>query len=193
YLNGILDSDCATTAALDSVGVTASSPAATSGSTITYTLDYTTSGSRPAENLTLRAPLPAGATFQGATGGGAETGGVVRWALPTLAPGASGSVSFTVAVASDGTYETAGTLRSAHLTTSVVTSNTASTVRTAATPTPTETATAATLTPTPTESPTPTETPTSTSVAPTATETPLPTVTSTPTATLTPTNVPTPT
>lgn len=61
---------------------------------ITYTLDYTNEGDGEAVNVELTLPIPANTTF---VSGSVSDGGVydpaancVRWAVPTLGPGASG-------------------------------------------------------------------------------------------------------
>jgi uncharacterized repeat protein (TIGR01451 family) len=71
------------------------------GSTpVTYTLTYANESSVTLSNATLTNPLPANVNFVGCTGGAcALGGGQVTWQLGTLAPGAKGSVTFTVNVA----------------------------------------------------------------------------------------------
>jgi uncharacterized repeat protein (TIGR01451 family) len=63
---------------------------APSGGTLTYTLAY---GNRSIDSVTgtaLSLPLPAGATFVSATGGGSAAAGTVTWNLGTLLAGQSG-------------------------------------------------------------------------------------------------------
>jgi len=80
------------------------------GDTLVYTLAYVNvSDSMTATNVTLRNPVPIQhVTFQAASNGGVYQGasGTITWALGTLAPGASDSVTFTVTVndfVADGT------------------------------------------------------------------------------------------
>ena len=77
----------------------ATSPApASAGDEITYTLTF---GNRSAGILNdgmIVMPLPAGTSFQSASDGGMEDGGVVEWALGNLAPGVSGVRELTVQV-----------------------------------------------------------------------------------------------
>ncbi len=66
------------------------------GTPMTYTVTYGNVGASSPSGTVLTAELPDGAAFVGATGGGAEAGGVVTWALGTVGVGASGQVRFTV-------------------------------------------------------------------------------------------------
>ena len=66
------------------------------GSPITYTLSYGNVGTTAPTAVVLEAAVPEGTTFAGATEGGVESGGTVRWTLGALGVGASGQVRFTV-------------------------------------------------------------------------------------------------
>jgi len=135
FLNALLDSRCSDTAVQDDMVLTASAPAFTNGSLITYTLDYSNPGLRPVEAVVLRNAVPAGTSFVSATGGGVESGGVVRWSLGTLASGASGSRQFTVGVSADGTLQNEAKVDFAHLQVRRVASNRVTTVRDTVPPT----------------------------------------------------------
>jgi uncharacterized repeat protein (TIGR01451 family) len=63
---------------------------------LTRTLTISNPGDATATNVTLSDTLPAGTTFESATGGGLESLGTVSWSLGSLAPGASTTVSVTV-------------------------------------------------------------------------------------------------
>lgn len=110
FLNTIFQADCALADADADPTLDALSTPATNGSLITYALTFANPGSRPAENLVLRATVPAGSTFSLATGGGTHAGGVVTWNLPALAAGANDSRTFSVTVSADGDYTSAATL-----------------------------------------------------------------------------------
>jgi uncharacterized repeat protein (TIGR01451 family) len=69
---------------------------ATTGSDITYTINYANTGGATATNVIIHDTVPAGTTFVSATGGGTFSGGVVTWNIGDLAAGANGSVQFTV-------------------------------------------------------------------------------------------------
>ena len=69
---------------------------ASTGSNITYTINYANSGGATATNVVIQDTVPAGTTFVSATGGGVFAAGVVTWNIGNLAAGASGSVQFTV-------------------------------------------------------------------------------------------------
>lgn len=82
------------------VKVATPSPVA-AGANLTYTLTYANTGTDTATGVVITDTVPANTTFLSATPPGVFGGGVVTWALPgNLAAGASGSVSFTVQVAS---------------------------------------------------------------------------------------------
>ena len=63
------------------------------GGSFTYTLAYHNAGASALSNSQLSLPVPVGASFVSADGGGVlGTDGVVRWTLSTLAAGATGEV-----------------------------------------------------------------------------------------------------
>jgi hypothetical protein len=74
---------------------TAQSPV-TSGGNFTYTLAYHNGTSSALSSAQLTLPVPVGATFVSATGGGALSAGVVRWTLSSVPAGASGDVNITL-------------------------------------------------------------------------------------------------
>jgi uncharacterized repeat protein (TIGR01451 family) len=68
------------------------------GSSITYTITYSNTGTADATGTTITDTVPANTTFVSATGGGSLAGGVVTWNLGLLSAGASGSVQLVVQV-----------------------------------------------------------------------------------------------
>ena len=58
------------------------------GEAVTYTLQVSNAGPSPATNIAVTDTLPGGVAFVSASGGGTESGGVVSWAIPSLASGA---------------------------------------------------------------------------------------------------------
>jgi uncharacterized repeat protein (TIGR01451 family) len=66
------------------------------GETAKYTLTVANPGTSPARNVILINPLPAGAEWVGATGGGRFDGREVRWALGTLRNGMQQTVELTL-------------------------------------------------------------------------------------------------
>jgi len=83
-----------------------------SGGNITYTINYANTGNASASAVVLTDTIPVNTTFVSATGGGAESAGVVTWNVGTLAAGASGSAQLVVRVTSplaNGTIITNGT------------------------------------------------------------------------------------
>jgi uncharacterized repeat protein (TIGR01451 family) len=134
-LNSIFESPCALATGQPNLTLTKTAPATTAGNTITFTLAYANTGNAPAYNAVLTDVIPAGTTFNAATGGGTFAAGTVTWNLGTLAIGATGSVTLTVNVLLDGTYANSATLNyRAGTTPRSVTSNTTSTTRDADVP-----------------------------------------------------------
>jgi len=76
---------------------------------VCYTVKNT--GDAPANGTVVEATLPAGASFRGASTGGALAGGKVAWQVGTLAPGASKEVCFTAVSDSIGTASFAGSAK----------------------------------------------------------------------------------
>jgi uncharacterized repeat protein (TIGR01451 family) len=75
------------------------------GDSVTYTLDFANAGGSDATGSLVSDPLPADTTFLSATAGGSYDAGTntVSWALGTINPGTSGTVSFVVQVANTAT------------------------------------------------------------------------------------------
>ncbi|KKT45859.1 MAG: Glucan endo-1,3-beta-glucosidase, partial [Parcubacteria group bacterium GW2011_GWC2_44_17] len=71
-----------------------------SADTITYTITYKNDGTADAINVVITDPIPSGTVYvdQSATQGGAynTNKNEIQWTIPTLAPNASGSVSFLI-------------------------------------------------------------------------------------------------
>ncbi|HWU89808.1 MAG TPA: thrombospondin type 3 repeat-containing protein, partial [Kofleriaceae bacterium] len=104
-LDSLFASGCASMATGQAViKLNKTSPEYTTEDQITYTIEYTNTGTVAATHVTITDPLPAGTTFISASGGGTQAAGTVTWTLDKLAPGASGSVTVTVGVTVDGTY-----------------------------------------------------------------------------------------
>jgi uncharacterized repeat protein (TIGR01451 family) len=104
FLDGLFETDCASATSQPTLSLSLSAPGAVTGTRITYTITYANSGPGVANNVTLIDPLPSGTTFVSATNGGGGSGGNVTWSLGNLSVNETGSVSFTVAVAQNGTY-----------------------------------------------------------------------------------------
>jgi len=135
YYNAIFDSPAALAGSQPAVTLTKTAPVTTTQSTVTYTIGYANDGTTPAFASVISDPVPAGSTFVSATNGGTEVGGVVTWSLGTIAPGASGTVSFVVDVAADATLTNQARIDfRAWQTKRTIQSNTTSTVRDATAP-----------------------------------------------------------
>ena len=71
------------------------------GGSFTYTLAYHNTGTNTLSGSQLSLPVPAGASFVSADGGGVlGTDGVVRWTLSTLAAGGTGEVNLNLKASS---------------------------------------------------------------------------------------------
>lgn len=104
FLNSLFEAPCSSEA-VPGFSATLSGPAYTTSGTVTYTLEYSVTGSGILHDAALSLPLPAGASFVSATGGGAFGSGSVNWSLGTLSGGDSGSVTVTVSLASPASYD----------------------------------------------------------------------------------------
>lgn len=65
------------------------------GDTLTWTLTYENDSDFTVHNAYVESPVPSGAAFLDANDGGTFANGIIRWTVGTLAPRATGSVSFT--------------------------------------------------------------------------------------------------
>jgi hypothetical protein len=74
---------------------TPQSPVASAGD-FSYTLAYHNGTTSALTNAQLSLPVPVGASFVSADGGGVSTDGVVRWTLSSVARGARGEVNVTL-------------------------------------------------------------------------------------------------
>ena len=68
-------------------------------SVISYTLTVENIGNAAATGVAVTDPVPDNTTFQGADEGGLVNGGVVKWTVANLAPGASTQLHFRVSIA----------------------------------------------------------------------------------------------
>jgi uncharacterized repeat protein (TIGR01451 family) len=116
FLNSLLASDCAASAGQPDGALTVSAPASTHAAQITYTIEFSNPGPRPAENVRVFDALPVGSTFVSASDGGTEINGVVTWALPSVGPGAHTAISLTVGVTVDATYDNSAEIDYADMT-----------------------------------------------------------------------------
>ena len=71
-------------------------------SNLVYTISVTNFGPSSASSVTVTDTLPLGVTFVSASGGGANTSGVVSWSLGTLANGQVSNVTVTVTAPASG-------------------------------------------------------------------------------------------
>ena len=74
------------------------------GGTVNYTITVTNSGPSTASNVVVKDNLPAGATFQSASGSYVTNSGVVTWSGMTLAKGATASYTLTLTAPVSGAF-----------------------------------------------------------------------------------------
>ncbi len=102
------------------------------GGRITYTLAYRNDGATVARAVVITDSLPAHTTLVSGsiTGGGVESGGIITWTLPDVAPGHGGQVSFAVdiGVEAGGDEQSAPTLSRASVPGTVVITSTTETI-----------------------------------------------------------------
>ncbi len=129
FLNSLFEAGCVTDEGQPSISLFKSAPTSVSSSSVTYTIDYSNFGPGPALSFVIKDTIPTGSTFVSASAPGTFTGGVVTWALGSLASGGSGQVTFTVTLPAKGTYtnQASSTFKVGNNTLSA-TSNTVSTV-----------------------------------------------------------------
>jgi uncharacterized repeat protein (TIGR01451 family) len=87
------------------LGIGKTGPAAApQGGRIAYTIDYENTGNRDAADVVVRDTLPAGTSFDSASAGGVYSNltRTVAWSIGSLAAGASGQVTLTVASGCSG-------------------------------------------------------------------------------------------
>jgi uncharacterized repeat protein (TIGR01451 family) len=84
-----------------SLYVTGSKSSVSPGQGITYALSYGNSTDEPQSNVVLQAPVPSGASFVSASGGGIEEDGQVRWTIGEVGPEEIGRRTFTIQADSD--------------------------------------------------------------------------------------------
>lgn len=93
-----------TSASAATLTVTESADPVAAGSSLTYTLHWTVSGTAPVTDARISMTLPESTHFssavQGGVHSGAASGGTVVWNLGTLSPGTNGDVTVTVQVGS---------------------------------------------------------------------------------------------
>lgn len=111
FLQSLFEAPCSLSGSDARMAIDKTGVESTTSDTITYTLTYVNVSRATAYAVTLEDPLPAGATFVSATGGGVESGGVVRWTLGNVGPGLGGTVTVTVRFGAHGSYENVATVR----------------------------------------------------------------------------------
>lgn len=81
------------------------------GRPVTFEITVANKGDAAAANTVIDDPIPAGASFVSATDGGKLVGTSVQWALGSMAPGATKTVSVTMNVPSIGTIKNVATAK----------------------------------------------------------------------------------
>lgn len=107
FLNALFEAPCATLIGLPIINLATDAPELVLVPEATFTIAYANAGEVTALAAQLVDPLPAGATFVSATGGGMLVGTDVIWDLGNLGPGEGADVTVTVALAEPGLYDNA--------------------------------------------------------------------------------------
>lgn len=95
------------------VSLTQTGPASVlAAGSVTYTLTVSNAGPFTANGVVVTDTLPASTSFVSASGGGVNSGGVVSWAVGTLASGASASVTVTATAPASGSLTNAASASS---------------------------------------------------------------------------------
>jgi uncharacterized repeat protein (TIGR01451 family) len=139
FMNAILYSPCATAEGQPAFTFTKSGPAATTGTTIDYTLTLTNSGPGVASGVVVTDAIPAGSTFVSADNGGTFSAGTITWNLGNVGV-TTRTLTFRVSVSADNTYVNTGALSftpAGTRTLKTMSSNTVSTIRDTVPPTTT--------------------------------------------------------
>lgn len=110
FLNSLFDSTCASAAGLPAIIFVKSAPATTTQANVTFTLFVSNNGPSVALDAVLVDPLPAGASFVSATGGGIYANGKVTWNLANLGVGETQAFALTLQLGAFGTYQNAANL-----------------------------------------------------------------------------------
>jgi uncharacterized repeat protein (TIGR01451 family) len=110
FLNSLFEAPCATVEGLPALGFAVDAPAQTTVPTVTFTVAYANTSFATALDAVIIDPLPPGATFVAASGGGMLVDDTVVWELGNLGPEESGDLTIEVELAAYGTYDNAATL-----------------------------------------------------------------------------------
>ena len=139
FLNAIFAADCALSSSQGDPSLSLSAPAIVSGNTIPYSFSYTNPGPRPLENIRITDLLPTGATYvagSASTPPTTDAGGALVWDLPTLQPGDTATLTFSLTVSASGDYPNSVQMLFSHLSVQTLTSNLVSTAVTTGGTTP---------------------------------------------------------
>ena len=104
------------------------------GNVLSYTIELQNKGKMPISNIVLRDPLPTGAIFLNADGGGTEQGGIVRWAIAALDVDSTTTLHLNVTI--DKTYSDPTITNTAYVTADGVPESSSTAVKTLSTRTP---------------------------------------------------------
>lgn len=105
FLNALFEAPCATLIGLPTINLAVGAPELVVVPEATFEIAYANAGEVTAISASLFDPLPEGATFVSATGGGMVVGDEVVWDLGNLGPGEGADVSYTVQLAEPGLYD----------------------------------------------------------------------------------------
>ncbi len=104
FLNSLFEAPCATLDGLPSLNLATAAPAYTPVPMVEVDVAFANTSAATALDGSLRAPLPAGASFVSASDGGTEVAGEVVWPLGNLGPDELGERSFVIELSEFGIY-----------------------------------------------------------------------------------------
>ncbi len=87
-------------------GLTITSTASISGSTIVYTIKYSNTGTLSVNNVVIRHPIPEGTTYISSSNGGTNVNNLVQWQITSVPAGALGIITLTVQMNGMGPIQT---------------------------------------------------------------------------------------
>ncbi len=105
FLNSLFEAPCVTELGQPQIELFKVGDAFSTDGTVTFEIEYQNTGVSAANQVVIRDPLPAGATFVSASTGGQLVAGEVVWNVGTVTSGEIGLVTMTVSFAAEGTYD----------------------------------------------------------------------------------------
>jgi hypothetical protein len=110
FLNALFAADCNLREQKPAPTISLTGNTVSTSANVTYTITYNNDGDGVAHSAYIEYPLPAGATFVSATGGGTFASGKVTWTLPSLSVDETSSFTVTVQYPAYASYANQATI-----------------------------------------------------------------------------------